>query len=334
MDWIRDNKPLAAILGVTLLGSLALGYLLFASWSEYTEASETYQAVGQQIGALKGERLSPTDANLKSKQAVVAEYSAQVNKLGAALLFLQTPAEPIKEIDFQAKLKTKISETRTQAAEKKMQLPADFAFGFEEYTGKLPVSAAAATELSGYLDALHELVQLLMKSGVQSVDLFQRSKLPIESQATAPQPANNNNNNFGRQVQGPAPISEKRQIVLNLTLDQGPLQLLVSRLTNPEDMKYFTSLRLLRIENEKQDGPLRKDVKIAPQDQNVLSGTPVQDTTKKEEVASDDIKPPAPAYEDTRQVFGSEPLKVRMEIDLVKFLDAAKGVAAQAPAGR
>lgn len=334
MDWIRDNKPLAAILGVILLGSLGLGYLLFSSWSGYTESSETYQAVGVQINNLKSEKLAPTEANLKSKQAAVTAYATEVNKLGGALLFLQAPVEPIKEIEFQAKLKAKISDTRTQAAAAKMQLPADFAFGFDEYTGKLPVSAAAATELSGYLDALNELVQLLMKSGVQSVDLLQRSKLAIETQSAATaQPANNN---FGRQVQAAAPILDKRQVVLNLTLDQGPLQLLVSKLTNPEDMKYFTTLRLLRIENQVQDGPLRKDVKIAPP-ATTVPGQPATDPSadpNKKEAPSDEIKPPEPGYRDAIQVFGNESLKVRMEIDLVRFLDAAKGVAAQAPAGR
>ncbi|WP_395752080.1 Amuc_1100 family pilus-like protein [Prosthecobacter sp.] len=332
MDWIRDNKPLAAILGVTLLGSLALGYMVFSSWSGYSESSDTYQAVGVQINNLKSEKLAPTDANLKSKQAAVAAYATEVNRLGTALVTLETAVEPIKEIEFQAKLKAKISETRTQAAAAGLQLPEDFAFGFEEYTGKLPISAAAATELSGYLDALNELVQVLMKSGVKSVDLLQRSRLAAETQNAAPvQPANNN---FGRPMQTAAPILDKRQIVLNLTLDQGPLQLLVSKLTNPEDMKYFTTLRLLRIESQVQNGPLRKDVRIAPPDQTQLNNaSPVQDPNKKAEAPSDEIKPPPAAPVDVVPVFGNELLRVRMEIDLVRFLPAARGVAAQAPAG-
>jgi hypothetical protein len=331
MDWIRENKPLAAILGVILVGTLALGYLLFDAWSVYTETKEGYQSLGSQMAALKNEPLAPTDANLKSKQDAVKEYATLVNRLGSALLILQKPVEPIKEIEFQAKLKAKISETRTLATQAKLQLPADFAFGFEEYTGKLPVSAAAATELSGYLDVLNELVKVVRESGVQSLDLLQRSKLPIETQApTAPQP----NNNMGKQAQAPAGITEKRQIVMILTLDQGPLQLLVSRLTNPSDMPYFTTVRLLRIENEVQDGPLVSAVRIPTVDKNKLINGDQANQVKKEEVPSDEIRPPDPEPVDAVQVFGNERLRVRVEIDLVRFLDAAQGVAVQAPAGR
>jgi hypothetical protein len=113
-----------------------------------------------------------------------------------------------------------------------------------------------------------------------------------------------------------------------LTLDQGPLQLLISRLTSPTDMPYFTSLRLLRIENQRQDGPLVSEVRL-PTEEAKPEGA-----VKTEEAASDEIKPPPPAFVDAIPVFGNELLKVRLEIDLIKFLDAAAGVAAQAPAGR
>ncbi|MBB5033471.1 Amuc_1100 family pilus-like protein [Prosthecobacter vanneervenii] len=326
MDWIRENKPLAAILGVILVGTLALGYLLYDSWSSYEETKEGYIGLGNQMAALKGARLAPTDANLQAKKQMVDEYAADVNKLGAALLILQPKVEPMKDIEFQAKLKTKISEIRT-AAQSKMQLPADFAFGFDEYTSSLPTSAAAATELSGYLDAMDELVKMLLKCNVQSLDLLERSKLALEAKAAANAPAGG----AAAQRQGAAEILEKRQISLILTLDQGALQLLVSRLATTE-MPFFTSVRQLRIENQLQEGPLRSSVRLPATNGPKMGGG--QAAAASEEVASDEIRPPAPAPIDTIPVFGNELLKVRMEIDLVKFLDAAKGVAAQIPAGR
>jgi len=326
MDWIRENKPLAAILGVSLAGSLALGYLLYDSWSSYDERKEAYIGLGNQMAALKGARLAPTEANLQAKKQMVDEYAADVNKLGATLLILQPKVEPLKDIEFQAKLKAKISEIRT-AAQSKMQLPAEFAFGFDEYTGSLPTSAAAATELSGYLDAMDELVKMLLKCNVQALDLLERSKLAVELKAVGSTAQAN-----ARMAQGPAEILEKRQISLILTLDQGALQLLISRLATTE-MQYFTSVRLLRIENQRQDGPLRSEIRL-PVAGAAGGGQVQQVSAKKDEGASDEIRPPDPAEVDTVPVFGNELLKARLEIDLVKFLDAAKGVAAQAPAGR
>jgi hypothetical protein len=132
------------------------------------------------------------------------------------------------------------------------------------------------------------------------------------------------------QQQMASAILEKRQIALILTLDQGPLQLLISRLANPSDMPFFTSIRLLRIENERQDGPLRSDVRLpaAPSEGGAAAETPTA------AAATDEIKPPPPAPVDSVPVIGKELLKVRMEIDLIKFLDAAKGIVAQSPAAR
>lgn len=330
MDWIRENKPLAAILGVIVVGSLALGYLLFDAWSVYAETKEGYLGLGNQVAGLKGAQLAPTEANLKAKQDSVAEYSKLVDTLGKTVLILQPKVAAINDIEFQDKLKAKISEIRKTSVQAKMQLPAEFAFGFDDYTHTLPKSGAEATELSGYLDAVDELTKLLMKCGVQSLDLLERSKLPVEAASAKTSTAAQGNNNaaaLGAQV--PSGIVEKRQISLVLTLDQGPLQLLISRLTSPTDMPYFTSLRLLRIENQRQDGPLVSEVRL-PTEGTSDPNAPV----KTEEAPSDEIKPPPPAFVDAIPVFGNELLKVRLEIDLIKFLDAAAGVAAQAPAGR
>lgn len=326
MDWIRENKPLAAILGVIAVGSLALGYLLYDAWSVYDETKEGYLGLGNQVAALKGARLAPTNENLAAKQAAVDEYAKLVDTLGKTVLILQPKVAPINDIEFQDKLKAKISEIRKLAGQAKVQLPADFAFGFDDYTSTLPRSAAAATELSGYLDAMEKLMKLFLDCGVKGVDLLERSKLPVEA-ATA---ANaQGNNNAGMRGQVSAEILEKRQISAVLTLDQGPLQLLVSRLTSPSDMPYFTSLRVLRVENQMQDGPLNSEVRLPTQEAKVQGSTPAA-----EEAPSDEIKPPEPAFPDAISVFGNELLKVRLEIDLVKFLDAAAGIAAQAPTGR
>lgn len=323
MDWIRENKPLATILGVIIAATLGLGYLLFDAWSGYSETKESYLGLGSQIAGLKGARLAPTDENLKAKKALVDEYAALVNQLGGALVILQPPVQPIKDIEFQAKLKTKIAEARKAATLSKMNLPADFAFGFDDYTAGLPKSAEAAAELSSFLDAVDELVRLFMKCGVESVDLLERSKLPQEQDqaATAVQ-----------RGAAQAAILEKRQISVILTLDQGPLQLLISRLANPSDMPFFTSLRLLRIENERQDGPLRAEVKL-PEASTTPGGDAAAAPASPDQgkAASDEIKPPPPAPVDSVPVIGRERLKVRMDLDLVKFLEAAKGVAA-APA--
>jgi hypothetical protein len=331
MDWIRENKPLAAILGVIIAGSLALGYLLFGAWSSYSEAKENFLAQGAQVAALKSARLSPSDANLQAKRALVEEYAANVNRLGGALLILQPPVLPIKDIEFQTKLKAKIAEARQSATNSKLSLPAEFAFGFDEYTSSLP-KAEAAAELSNYLDAMVELVKLFMLCGVQSLDVLERFKLPLEQESAVASPQQRAIRPGARQptmATASPSIYESRRVSIILTLDQGPLQLLVSRLANPSDMPFFTSLKVLRIENEMQEGPIRSDISVPQAEVPTAEGAAVTPTAS---TPSNEIKAPPPAPVDSIPVIGRERLKVRMEIDLLKFLDAARGVAAQQPA--
>ncbi|MGV3662787.1 MAG: Amuc_1100 family pilus-like protein [Prosthecobacter sp.] len=333
MDWIRENKSLAVILGIIIAVSAALGYLLFDAWSKYSATKENFLAVSSQVMTLKGAPLAPTEANVQAKKALVEEFAATVNKLGAALLILQPQVQPIKDIEFQAKLKTKVADVRKAAGTFKMFLPPDFAFGFDDYTTTLPKSEAAAAELSGYLDAVDELVKLFMNSGVEALDSLERSKLAVETAGAAPQPQRNARPGAAQgQVAAAGGVLEKRQVSVVLTLDQGSLQLLTGRLANPSEMPHFTSLRLLRIENQNQEGPIRVaagSAAVAPPIEPVVAAPPAAAGA----APSDDILPPPPAPPDSIPLIGQEKLKVRMEIDLVRFLDSARGVASQgAPA--
>ena len=329
MDWIKENKPLAAIVGIVLAVSAGLGYMVFDAWSRFAESKETYMALGNQIAAMNSARLAPTEENVKQKTAAVEEYASSVNKLGGALLYIQAPLKPVKDIEFQTKLKTKIAEARKKAKVYNLSLPGDFAFGFEEYTKSLPKSADAAADLSLFLDAMDSLLDLFMKSGASSVDLFERSKLPVESAQAAGAVTAPGNNRGG----APVSIVSKRQASVILTLDQGALQLLVSRLANPSDMPFFSSLRLVRIENERTEGPLRSEVVLPEGADSGGAGDPSGGggavvAPGESQPVSNEIKAPDPAAPDSVPVIGEEKLKVQLEIDFLRFSDAAQGVAA------
>ncbi|MBL9133547.1 MAG: Amuc_1100 family pilus-like protein, partial [Verrucomicrobiaceae bacterium] len=255
MDWIRENKVLAGILGVIVAGSLGLGYMLYGAWSSYTASKEQYVGLGNQIAQLKSLPLSPSEKNLADKKALVEEYASGVNKLGGALLVLQDAVlpKPTKDTEFQAKLKEKSIEIKKMASALKVQLPAEFAFGFDPYNNAPPPSEAA-TELSGYLEAIESIVKLAMGCKVTSIDLLERSQIPEEKGGAADtsSPTKSKGKSAAKAkgtaaAKASAAITEKRQLSMILTLDQGPLQLLMARLANPADMPYFASVRVLRV---------------------------------------------------------------------------------------
>ncbi|MFN7565381.1 MAG: Amuc_1100 family pilus-like protein [Prosthecobacter sp.] len=346
MDWIRENKVLSAILGVIVVGAAGLGYTLYDSWNSYTVVRDEYMALGGQISQIKSLSLAPTPQNLQAKQALVEEYSANVTKLGGALLYLQPPVAPLKQAEFQAKLKERVLEIKKQAAEAKIALPSEFSFGFGEYLNSLPNSDATATELSGYLDGVEAVVKLMLSCKVNSIDLLDRNALGMEkdpAKASSSQPKNGPLSAGRPQMPVAAQIAEKRQISIVVTLDQLSLQSLMSKLANPVDMKispeadqsHFASLRILRVENQAKEGPIRRK-SIVPVEEaepvKPITPTPAPKPQSGAGKAADAIvslAPPPAAPVDSVPVIGKELLKAQMEIDLVKFLDAAKGAVNQ-----
>jgi hypothetical protein len=342
MDWIRENKLLSTILGVIAAGCLGLGYLLFDSWGGYTTARDEYIVLGTQISQIKSLSLAPTDGNLKTKQALVDEYSSNVAKLSGALFYLQPPVPPIKQSEFQAKLKERVLAVKKLAADAKISLPAEFSFGFSEYLNALPNSDITATELSGYLDGIEAVVKLMLSCRVKSIDLLTRTPLPIEKEA----PKATSGIGLGRPSNANrtatkivATVAEKRQISIVVTLEQSALQQAMSKMANPVDMKvteagdqsHFASLRVLRVENQVKEGPIRRKSSVAePDDTQVIK--PIEapavkaagGNTGATEAGPVILIPPSPAAADSVPVIGQELLKAQMEIDLVKFLDASK----------
>lgn len=351
MSWIQDNKVPAAILGVSGAGVIGLGVLLYTAYGSYSDSLATFDTVNASLATLKGAPLAPTQQNLAAKKALVDEYQAAAGKLNLVLTKLQVPDQPTTDTDFQAKLKAKIADAKKKAAELKVGLPAEFNLAFDKYTSELPKSNEVATELSGYLNAVDEIVRLLMVSGIRRIDVLERSDLPSESDA-APAPKAP-----ARQAQAQrtppagrpgtpgrataAPVAEKattaHQVRVVLTADQAALQLIISKLANPSDMPempYFPVLRLLRIENERQDGPLRSEMAAAtagPIDpvtgMPATAKQPASQTPTAEGAApaaqSNVIPTATPAPPDSVPVLGKEGIRAFLEIDLVKFLQPA-----------
>ena len=323
MDWIRENKMLAGILGVIVAGTLGLGYVLYNSWTSYSEKEQQYLGLGNQIAQLKSLPLSPSEENLAAKKKLVEEYSKNVNQLGVALRLLQDAVAPksITDTQFQAKLKERIIDIKKMATALKVQIPTEFAFGFDPYIGVLPPNEAA-TELSGYLDSIEAIVKLAMVSKVASIDMLERSQIAEESGGSGDAASRSKSKAKGKGTAkgaatsaSPASIAEKRQISLVVTLDQGALQTLMSRLANPGDMPHFASVRVFRDENQMQEGPIKTGV-VIPSAEAAPEG--------KEEVGAE-IKPPRPDPVDSVPVMGQEMLKAQLDIDLVKFLPIPTG---------
>lgn len=323
MSWIQQNKVPAAILGVSAAGAAGLGFMLFSAYSSYSTTLDQFDSVNGSLASLKSAVLAPTPENLAIKQGLVKEFTDASGRLSLVLNKLQVEKKPTTDTEFQAKLKAKIAESRKAAADRGMGLPAVYNLAFDRYTGELPKSNEQATDLSGYLDAVEEIVNGFARAGVKQVEMLERSELDSEKAEPA-KPAATSKKGGPAARPGTAPVApkltERRQVRAMLTLDQAALQVLLSNLASPSEMPYFTVVRLLRIENERQEGPLRADVNIIPQ-------TPAADPAPVPVPADGSAPKPEPtaaraAPIDSVAVLGNEKLRVFLEIDLVYFLNA------------
>lgn len=326
MSWIQQNKLPAAILGVSAAGVAGLGYMLFSAYSSYDATLAQFDQVNNSLATLKSAQLAPTPENLALKQGKVKEFFDAASQLSIVLNTMQAEIQPkpTSNTEFQSKLKSMIADSRKMAADARMGLPATYNLAFDRYTTELPKSDDVATKLSGYLDAVDAVVKTFAKAGVQQVEMIERSDLPEEKSESAKPatPAKKGPARPGAPAPAAAPkLSEKRQIRAMLTLDQGALQTLLSDLANPSGIDYFTVVRLLRIENERQEGPLRAEANVPGPlvDEN---GQPVLTAPPAEGAAAKAPGAVQPAPVDAVAVLGNERLRVFIEMDLVYFLSA------------
>lgn len=343
MDWIREHKKLATIVGIFAAGALALGAFLFTSNSGYAESLETFTSMAGKVAMMEKAPLYPNEENVNELDEKVTAYENEVSKLGGVLLKLQTPVAAITDTDFQAKLKQRIAEIKTKATGS-TQLPKDFAFGFDVYTQSLPRSPEAARELGDYFDAVDAVVVAAMDSGVRSIEGLTRSELLVEKDAPPPpKPAPvKKESTFGKKkgaaakkaVAPPkeiAKVVERRQLKLSFTADQKALQTLTNTLSSASKMPYYTVLRIVRIENEKQVGPMRSALSTgeapisgkATPVPNIDTAPPSVDGAPPAPPKAEVIEAPKPAPADATAVLGGELLKVFFEIDLIRFVEPA-----------
>jgi len=347
MDWIRENTKLATIVGIFVVGALALGALFYASHAGYTASLDDFTSKSSKVTSMEKAALYPSVENVQTLDEKVTAFENEVSKLGGVLLKLQVPVKPITDTDFQAKLKQLIADSKTKSTGV-MQLPKDFAFGFDAYTQSLPRSPETARELGDYLDAVNAVVSAALDSGVRSIDTLSRSELTIEKE-TPPAPKSvviKKESTFGKKgkttkktVAPPkeiAKVVERRELKLSFTSDQKALQTLTNTLASASKMPYYTVLRVVRIENEKQEGPLRSSV--ASGGDTLISPTGGIAVAENSGPVTADGGAPAPTAKaevlevvkagqaDARAVLGGELLKVFFEIDLVRFVEPASQV--------
>jgi hypothetical protein len=192
------------------------------------------------------------------------------------------------------------------------------------------------------LDVTEKFVNTLLDAGVKSVDTLERTRLASEKGGTvAPKPASaasTNKKNVAPIVPQGAPVLDRYTIKCIFTCDSGPLQNVMNNLANPAKTPQFLAVRMLRVENTKQEAPTKEEIR-AIITKNAQEATTTQDT------AAPAPKTPVPnaprlvpvakaAPADAAEIMGGEDLKVYMEVDYIRFRKLDGGAAPSGPVSK
>jgi hypothetical protein len=319
MNWARNNRFLAGYLVVMVIGICLLGFLLYSSYGRYSEVSAEYHTQVTELQRLQHLTPYPDARNLQSYVEVKKSYSVAVADLQRQLAAMEPPPEvpPPTPLQFQDRLRRVVDEVSKSAQQFGVTLPDDFYLGFEQYRGALP-DTAVTPALSAELDAIRDLLEILIKERIQALTLIKRAPLPHETGGGAsPEPGRPGRPNLGPP---PAPnLVTRNAVELEFTCLPNPFRESLNRITAASRLYLVTALR---VKNEVDIGPPRgggdqtpggapanprRDVPPPPPgapaaDQN---GVPTQPLPEK--------GPP-----ELRYVVGLERITVAARIDLVK----------------
>ncbi len=327
MNWIKENKFLAALGGGTLIVVILLVVVGLKGAGKYEAAKADYDAAAEEAAAFERLPLYPKQENKDAKSKALDEYRKAAETLQEAFeSYRPTELKNVSPEAFTNQLKAANDEVRKAFGDSGITVPDVFFCGFEEYKTKL-VPGQATGILDYQLTGIKKLMLALAASGATDLKNVHRPALPEET-----------GNEFKAE-----PNQVARQLPLEITF-KGPeasMRSFLSSVVKPDG--YYYVIRSLRVTNEKKDPPRTSDAKFErPAEAGteasadtfggfVLPGgdepaaeeeLPAGEEAPAEETA--DSSAPADSSRILSQVLGDEEVRVFLRLDIMQFLPAQK----------
>jgi hypothetical protein len=185
-DWIKRNG-LAMLFLVGFLAFLAYDIWKLTQAIQYRRQVETQlEEEKQRLQALLRFQPFPIKENVDiirtSREEVEKLYGELVRTAAATV---RTPE--LNRVQFRAMLTQKLNDLNDAAREAKVDVPQNFAFGFDEYLGILPPdNKAALRALTKQLLVIERLTTLLLASQVTGISKIGREDVARASAEPAP----------------------------------------------------------------------------------------------------------------------------------------------------
>jgi hypothetical protein len=307
MNWIKENKFIAGLIGGTLGGMLLLLFVGLHGSGNYQKAKEEYDAAAADVTSFEGAALYPTTENKDAKSKALGQYKQLVATLQSTFdAYRPKEIKNLSPQEFTDSLLAANAETRKAFSENGVGVPEAYFLGFEKY--KTSLAPSETTGILGYqLASVKNLMLALAKAKVTDLRNLYRPSLPEED----------------KQAYAPQDDTAARSFPLEITFT-GPeksVRDFLSAVSNPANQ--YAVIRSMRIGSMKKESPKAEDAQFdktadaAPEDGSggfslpgETGGTPATKAADTSRILS--------------QVLGNESVQVFLRLDLLQFLPAKK----------
>jgi LAS superfamily LD-carboxypeptidase LdcB len=312
MEWVRNNRFLAVFIGIMVIGIGVLGYLVNSSYSHYAQVDEEYTSQVAELKRLQALQPFPEEANLVKYNQQKAAYGEAVTQFQTKLASMEPPPadKPLSPSDFQNRLRESVRDIGRSAQQVGVALPEGFYMGFEQYRESLPDTAATPL-LTSQIDAIEQMVRILIKRRVDRINFIKRAALEQEgsaaltaASAAPPNPA------MAKATAAAAPeLITRHPIEISFAAAPSAFREALNEIV--ESPRLFV-VRALQVKNQVDKGPVRG----AGLDANAAAGTPGAPTQPTTDASGQPLpeKGPPPL----RYIAGQEKVDVLAYIELTK----------------
>jgi len=322
MNWIKENKFLAALGGGTLAGLILLIVVGLHGSGRYETAMEEFTTAADDASSFVKGPVYPTPQNRDAKSKAIKDYRQAVETLQTAFQpFRPGEMTNVSPQEFTDHLLAAKDETQKAFEDNSVEVPEPYFMGFEKY--KTSLASRDSTGILEYeLGAIKNIMLALAAAKPSELKNVHRPELPEESGKTY-EPGDEVARPFPLEVTFVGPEKSAREFLSAIAkLD-----------------KQFTVIRTLRISNEKKNPPRASDAQFdkppaaAPAALDIFGGgfvlpgdEPAAEEAKPDEavVAPEEAAPSENSGRILSQVLGSEEVQVFLRLDIFQFLPEKK----------
>ena len=258
MEWIKENKFVSGLLGLTLAFVGGIFYHGYSEKGEYEQNMAQFTELKTKHKTLVTAKPYPNDENLKAREQAIEQYEEAIEVVRNSFLeYLpdDTPAPTPGEFS-DAKIKMQ-RELRSRFEKVGASIPEKCGFGFENYAEK-QAAPYATSKLNYQLGAIQWLLDKLIETEPKALINIRRELLDVEK---GPPRVLSKKEKMKLQRQKPKPedlkIFEEMPIEIAFTASESSMRDFLHEIANSK--KYLYAVRALRIRSEKQNAPSSSD---------------------------------------------------------------------------